>query len=33
MNESNAVDFLLRLKSMSVFWGKPDRGLGVDVKI
>ena len=29
MNESNNVDFLLRLKSMSVFWGQPDRGLGV----
>ena len=29
MNESNDVDFLLTLKSMSVFWGQPDRGLGV----
>ena len=29
MNESNDVDFLLRLKSMSVFWGQLDRGLGV----
>ena len=28
MNESNGVDFLLRVKSMSVFWGQPDRGLG-----
>ena len=29
MNESNAVDFLLRLKSLSVFGGQPGRGLGV----
>ena len=29
MNKSNDVDFLLRLKSMSVFWGQPDRGIGV----
>ena len=29
MNESIGVDFLLRLKSMSVFRGLPDRGVGV----